>query len=55
MAIAFVRDRPFTTSVLIAASRADQLASNLQSLAVSLPKDLVKALDAVHDAQPNPK
>ena len=55
MALAFVRDRPFTTSVLMAASRADQLAKNLESLSVSLPKELVKAIDAIHDAQPNPK
>jgi aryl-alcohol dehydrogenase-like predicted oxidoreductase len=55
MALAFVRDRPFTTSVLMAASRADQLAGNLASPSLTLPKELVKAIDAIHDAQPNPK
>lgn len=55
MALAFVRDRPFTTSVLTAASRADQLAGNLASPSLALPKELVKAIDAIHDARPNPK
>jgi aryl-alcohol dehydrogenase-like predicted oxidoreductase len=38
----------------MAASRADQLAANLPAIDVRLDKDLLKAIDAVHDAQPNP-
>jgi aryl-alcohol dehydrogenase-like predicted oxidoreductase len=55
MALAFVRDRPFTTAVLMAASRAEQLAKNLESLSLALPKELTKAIDAIHDDHPNPK
>jgi aryl-alcohol dehydrogenase-like predicted oxidoreductase len=55
MALAFVRQRPFTTSVLMAASRSEQLARNLAGLTVELPRELVKAIDAVHDDLPNPK
>jgi aryl-alcohol dehydrogenase-like predicted oxidoreductase len=55
MALAFVRQRPFTTSVLMAASRVAQLEGNLKSLDVTLPKELVKAIDAIHDELPNPK
>lgn len=55
MALAFVRQRPFTTSALMAASNADQLRNNLKSLDVTLSKDLVKAIDAIHDDHPNPK
>lgn len=55
MALAFVRQRPFLTSVLFAASRASQLVKNLQSLDVSLSKELVKEIDAIHDAHPNPR
>jgi aryl-alcohol dehydrogenase-like predicted oxidoreductase len=55
MALAFVRQRPFVTSVLMAASRSEQLAANLGSLEVTLPKELVKAIDAIHDDLPNPK
>ena len=55
MALAFVRQRTFTTSVLMAASNADQLRGNLKSLDITLPKDLIKAIDAIHDDCPNPK
>ena len=55
LALAFVRQRPFTTSVLMAASRASQLEANLKSIDVTLPKDLIKAIDAIHDDQPNPR
>jgi len=54
MALAFVRERPFVTSVLMAASSVGQLKKNLASLDVGLPRDLVKEIDAVHDAAPNP-
>jgi aryl-alcohol dehydrogenase-like predicted oxidoreductase len=55
MALAFVRQRPFVTSVLTAASKTAQLEKNLRSLTVTLSKDLIKAIDAIHDKQPNPK
>jgi aryl-alcohol dehydrogenase-like predicted oxidoreductase len=55
MALAFVRQRPFTTSVLMAASSAAQLEGNLKALEVTLPKELVKEIDAIHDDLPNPK
>jgi aryl-alcohol dehydrogenase-like predicted oxidoreductase len=55
MALAFVRQRSFVTSVLMAASRAEQLEANLRSLEVTLPPDLIKAIDAIHDDLPNPK
>jgi aryl-alcohol dehydrogenase-like predicted oxidoreductase len=55
MALAFARQRPFVTSVLMAARTADQLADNLKSLDVTLSKELIKAIDAVHDEHPNPK
>jgi aryl-alcohol dehydrogenase-like predicted oxidoreductase len=55
MALAFVRQRPFLSSVLVAASRVLQLQQNLQSLEVTLSRDLVKEIDAIHDAHPNPK
>jgi aryl-alcohol dehydrogenase-like predicted oxidoreductase len=55
MALAFVRQRPFTTSVLVAASRAAQLQGNLRSAGLTLSKDLIKAIDAIHDDLPNPK
>jgi aryl-alcohol dehydrogenase-like predicted oxidoreductase len=55
MALAFVRQRPFTTSVLMAASNVGQLGNNLKSLDLTLPKEIIKEIDAIHDEHPNPK
>ena len=55
MALAFVRQRPFLSSVLLAASRVSQLQLNFQSLDVTLSRELIKEIDVIHDAQPNPK
>lgn len=54
MALAFPRQQPFMTSVLMAASSATQLENNLNSLKVTLPKELIKAINAIHDRSPNP-
>jgi aryl-alcohol dehydrogenase-like predicted oxidoreductase len=54
MALAFVRQRPFVTAVLAAASTTSQLEENLKSLDITLARDILKEIDAVHDAQPNP-
>jgi aryl-alcohol dehydrogenase-like predicted oxidoreductase len=55
MALAFARQQKFTTSVLMAASASSQLAANLGAIGLILPKDLVQAINAIHDANPNPK
>jgi len=55
MALAFAQAQPFTTTVLMAASSAAQLVTNLGAIGVVLPKPLVQAINAVHDAEPNPR
>ena len=55
MALAFVRQRPFVTSVLTAASSVAQLQRNLRSVELSLSEELLKEIDALHDAAPNPR
>lgn len=55
MALAFARQQPFMTSVLMAASRASQLEGNLGAIEVTLGKDVVGAINAIHDANPNPR
>lgn len=55
MALAFARQQPFTTSVLMAASKASQLEGNLGAVHIKLGKDIVAAINAVHDANPNPR
>src|SRR5262249_12709888 len=55
LALAFVRQRAFTSSVLMAASTAAQLEANLGSLQVTLSKDLLKEIDSLQDEYPNPR
>lgn len=55
LALAFAAQQPFMASVLMAASRADQLAGNLGAIGVTLDKEAIAAINAVHDAHPNPK
>ena len=55
MALAFAAQQPFMASVLMAASRAEQLSDNLGAVDVTLPKEVVQAINAVHDAHPNPR
>jgi aryl-alcohol dehydrogenase-like predicted oxidoreductase len=54
MALAFVRQKPFTTAILTASSTVEQLRNNLKSVELTLSKDLLKAIDVVHDGAPNP-
>lgn len=55
MALAFAKAQPFMASVLMAASSASQLESNLAAIPLSLPKEVIQAINAIHDANPNPK
>lgn len=55
MALAFAAQQPFVASVLVAASSSDQLRENLAVIGTILPKDLVQAINAIHDSNPNPR
>jgi aryl-alcohol dehydrogenase-like predicted oxidoreductase len=55
MALAFARQKPFTTAVLMAASNTSQLEANLRSIEISLSKELIKEIDLIHDDTPNPR
>ncbi len=54
MALAFVNSRPFLTSTIIGATTMDQLESNIASIGLSLPPELLGAIEAVHGEHPNP-
>jgi aryl-alcohol dehydrogenase-like predicted oxidoreductase len=54
MALAFVNDRPFVTANIIGATSMEQLKENIGSAAVTLSKEVLKAIDEVHEAIPNP-
>jgi aryl-alcohol dehydrogenase-like predicted oxidoreductase len=55
MALAFACRQPFTASVLMAASSVSQLTGNLGAIGIELPKDVIKAINTIHDFNPNPK
>ena len=54
MALAFCNSRPFLTSTLIGATSLGQLDSNAGSIDVTLPPDVLAAIEAVHAGNPNP-
>lgn len=55
LALAFAAAQPFTASVLLGASSSAQLESNLRAVDLALPKEVIQAINALHDATPNPK
>lgn len=54
MALAYVNDRPFTTSNIIGATTMDHLKTNIASIEVTLSSEVVAEIEAVHAAHPNP-
>lgn len=54
LALAFVNQRPFVASNIIGATTIEQLEANIASVDISLDQGLLKQLDAIHRAQPNP-
>ena len=54
MALAFVRTRWFTTSVILGATSLDQLNENLDSAGIGLNADVMDQIEAVHQRYPNP-
>ena len=54
MALAYVNSRPFLTSNIIGATTMEQLESNLASVNIKLPEEVIDGIDAIHQRQPNP-
>lgn len=54
MALAFVTGRPFITSNIIGATTMDQLKENIESINITLNKDVMEAIENVHKDIPNP-
>lgn len=54
MALAFVNDRPFTTSTIIGATSMPQLKENIASVHITLTPDILAAIDNVHADISNP-
>lgn len=54
MALAYLYTKPFLTSVLVGATTMGQLKINIASRNLSLSKDVLKEIEAVHKNNPNP-
>ncbi|MCF6224232.1 MAG: aldo/keto reductase [Flavobacteriaceae bacterium] len=54
LALAFVNQQPFVTSNIIGATTMEQLKENIASIDVHLTEEILKAIDAINELQPNP-
>jgi aryl-alcohol dehydrogenase-like predicted oxidoreductase len=54
MALAYVNSRPFLTSNIIGATSIEQLKSNIGSIDIKLPKNIIRAIESIHEKIPNP-
>lgn len=54
LAIAYAASRPFTTSVIIGATTMEQLEEDIGAIDVKLPDEVLRAVESVHAADPNP-
>jgi aryl-alcohol dehydrogenase-like predicted oxidoreductase len=54
MALAFVRQQGFVNSTIIGATSMEQLRLNIGSAGITLPAELLRAIEAIHTDHPNP-
>ena len=54
MSLAFVNERPFLTSNIIGATNLEQLEENIDSINISLSKEVLNEINKVHAEIPNP-
>lgn len=54
MALSYVTSRSFVVSTIIGATRMDQLKSNIQSAQLDLSADILREIENIHHAIPNP-
>lgn len=54
MALAFINSRPFLASTIIGATTTEQLRSNLASVDIALPDEVLEHIESIHQRHPNP-
>ncbi len=54
MSLAYINSRDFITSNIIGATNLNQLKENIESSSISLPKEVIKEIDKIHNNIPNP-
>jgi aryl-alcohol dehydrogenase-like predicted oxidoreductase len=53
-ALAFVNNREFITSSIVGATTMEQLRSNIASIDISLPEEVMTGIETIHTKYPNP-
>lgn len=54
MALSYINSRPFLLSNIIGATTMEQLKMNIDSINISLTKETIQAIEAIHEMNPNP-
>ena len=54
MAIKFCEIQPFVTSVIIGATKMEQLKTNIDSVNINLDKKIITEIGKIHKKYPNP-
>lgn len=54
LALAFIKQQFFVTSIIIGATNLDQLKENIDAFDINLSEDVLKGIEAIHKQQPNP-
>lgn len=54
LSLAFILQKKFVTAPIIGATSIEQLSENIESINISLSKEILKEIDAVHSQIPNP-
>lgn len=54
LSLAFVLQKKFVTAPIIGATNVEQLSENIESINVTLSKEILKEIDTVHEHIPNP-
>lgn len=54
MALAYILQKPFVTSVIIGATTLEQLESNIGSFDLQLPEHVLEEIERIHERHPNP-
>ena len=54
MALAFANSRPFLTATIIGATTLEQLRSNIASIEITLPDEVLEGIRGIHESHPTP-
>ena len=54
MSLKFLEIQPFVTSVIIGATKMEQLKTNIESVSINLSENVIKEINEIQKIYPNP-